>query len=173
MKSHKVFAAMSPALANDVLEYAFSNDKKLYRASLEGVAQARKVRTVFLERHPRAERNAMIISFLSRPGLEAVSDNLLRVWLLKKHTAVLIDFLDALKIKHDAGVVEDLPASVEDAALNSAIDMILQKHPPEVVAVYLHAFNDMNEARWPNLEARLNDDVHLLLPGPSVPEKKS
>ena len=41
-----------------------------------------------------------------------------------------------------------------------------------VVAVYLHAFTDMNEARWPNLEARLDDDVHLLLPGPSAPEKK-
>jgi hypothetical protein len=172
MKSHKLFAAMSPALANDVLEYSFSNDKKLYRASLEAVAQARKVRTIFLERRPRTERNAMILSFLARPGLETVSDNLLRVWLLKKYTAVLTDFLDALKVKHDAGVVEDLPATVEDAALNSAIETILQKHPPEVVAIYLHAFSDMNEARWPNLEARLDDDVRLLLPGPMPVEKK-
>lgn len=163
MKSHKIFAAMSSAVATDILEFSFANDKALYRAALEAVAQARKLRTVFLERQPRTERNAAIISFLSRPGLEVVSDNLLRAWLLKKHTAVLTDFLDALGIKHEAGVVEDLPKSVEDAALSNAIDALVKKHPREVVAIYLHAFNDMNESRWPNLDARLQEDVTLMV----------
>ena len=168
MKSHKLFAAMSPTLANDVLEFSFASDKNLYRAAVDAVAQARKLRPKFLERYPRAERNAMILSFLSRPALEAVSDNLLRAWLLKKHTAVLADFLNALGIKHENGVVEDLPASVDDAALSSALDVVLQKHPPEVAAVYLHAFDDMNEASWPNLEARLRDDPRLKLSGNSA-----
>jgi hypothetical protein len=163
MKSHKIFAALPPALGNDILEFSFASDKKLYRAALEAVAQARKVRTVFLERYPRTERNAMILSFLSRPALEMVSDNLLRAWLLKKHTAVLTDFLNALAIKHDNGVVEDLPKTVDDAALSSAIDTVLQKHPREVAAVYLHAFTDMNEAIWPNLDSRLQDDPRLAL----------
>jgi hypothetical protein len=168
MKSHKLFAAMSPALANDVLGFSFASDKNLYRAAVDAVAQARKLRPKFLERYPRAERNAMILSFLSRPALEAVSDSLLRAWLLKKHTAVLTDFLNALGIKHENGVVEDLPASVDDAALSSALDVVLQKHPPEVAAVYLHAFDDMNEASWPNLEARLRDDPRLKLSGNSA-----
>jgi hypothetical protein len=163
MKSHKIFAAMPPVLANDVLEFSFASDKNLYRAAVDAVAQARKLRPKFLERYPRSERNAMILSFLSRPALEAVSDNLLRAWLLKKHTTVLTDFLNALAIKHENGVVEDLPKTVDDAALASAIDTLLQKHPPEVVAIYLHAFNDMNEASWPTLEARLGDDPRLKL----------
>ncbi len=168
MKSHKIFAAMPPAVASDILEFSFASDKALYRAALEAVAQARKLRTVFLERQPRTERNATILSFLSRPGLEVVSDNLIRAWLLKKHTAVLTDFLDALAIKHDAGVVEgDLPTTVDDAALGSAIDTLLKKHPREVVAIYLHAFNDMNEARWPNLDVRLQDDPRLKISPPS------
>ena len=154
---------MPPAVANDILEFSFSNDKALYRAALEAVAQARKLRTVFLERQPRTERNAAIVSFLSRPGLEVVSDNLLRAWLLKKHTAVLTDFLDALGIKHEAGVVEDLPKSVDDAALAAALDTLVSKHPREVVAIYLNAFNDMNDALWPNLDARLRDDPRLKL----------
>src|SRR3954453_10729268 len=146
MKSHQILAGMSPTLATDVLEFAFAEDKKLYRAALEAVAQARKVRTVFLERQPRTERNVSMLSFLSRPALDVVSDNLLRAWLLKKHAAVRPDFLDALKIPHEKGVVEDLPQTVDDGALGSAIDTLLAKHPPELVAVYLHAFNDMNEA---------------------------
>lgn len=154
---------MPAALAGDVLEFAFSSDKKLYHAALEAVAQARKLRPVFLERQPRTERNASMLTFLARPALDVVSDNLLRAWLLKKHTAVLTDFLDALKIPHEKGVVEDLPQQVDDAILQSAIETLLQKHPPELAAVYLHAFADMNEARWPNLEARLRDDPRLAL----------
>jgi len=170
MKSHQIFAATAPALAAEVLEFAFSSDKKLYHAALEAVAQARKLRPVFLERQPRAERNASMLSFLARPALEVVSDNLLRAWLLKKHTAVLTDFLDALKIPHEKGVVEDLPQSIDDGTLQSAIETLLQKHPTELAAVYLNAFSDMNEARWPNLEARLRDDPRLALtPAPASP----
>ncbi len=159
---------MPPALANDVLEFAFSADKKLYRAALEAVAQARKLRAVFLERQPRTERNASMLTYLSRPAMETVADNLLRAWLLKKHTAVLTDFLDALSIKHEKGVVEDLPQTVEDAALASAVDTLCEKHSPELAAVYLHAFNDMNEARWQNLDKRLNEDSRLKLGVASV-----
>jgi hypothetical protein len=173
MKSYQILGAMKPETANDVLEFAFSADKTLYRAALEAVAQARKLRTVFLERQPRTERNASMLLFLSRPALDVVSDNLLRAWLLKKHTAVLTDFLDALKVPHEKGVVEDLPQTVDDAALGSAIDTLLAKHPPELVAVYLNAFNDMNEARWPNLATRLQEDTRLALgsaqPKPSSP----
>ena len=154
---------MSPAQAGEILEYAFSADKKLYHAALEAVANARKLRPVFLERQPRVERNASMLTFLGRPTMEVVSDNLLRAWLLKKHTGVLTDFLDALKIPHDKGVVEDLPQTIDDATLKSAIDTLLQKHPPELAAIYLHAFSDMNDARWPNLEARLREDPRLAL----------
>ena len=126
---------------------------------------SRKLRPVFLERQPRTERNASMLSFLGRPALEVVSDNLLRAWLLKKHTAVLADFLDAFNIPHEKGVVEDLPEAVDDAALATAIDKLLEKHPPELAAVYLHAFNDMNDAKWQNLDARLRDDARLKLAG--------
>ena len=35
--------------------------------------------------------------------------------------------------------------------------------PPETVAVYLHAFNDMNEVNWPNLKTMLESDKRLQL----------
>ena len=40
---------------------------------------------------------------------------------------------------------------------------LLAKHPPETVAVYLLAFNDMNEANWPNLKAMLENNPKLQL----------
>ena len=49
----------------------------------------------FLERQPRPHRHEMMVATLARPAMEMVAGNLLRVWLLKKHKQMLIDFLDA------------------------------------------------------------------------------
>ena len=156
---------MSPNLALEILTFAFESDKPLYRATLQAVAEARKVRAVFLEHQPRVERHTQMLSTLARPSLELVTGNLIRSWLVKKHKNMLIDFLSALGIQHNEGVVEDLPDSMDDAKLRLAIDALLAKYPHEAVAVYLHAFNDMNEANWPNLKTMLESDQRLQLGG--------
>ena len=61
------------------------------------------------------------------------------------------------------GVVEELPKTMEDAKLQAAVDILVAKYPPEVVAVYLNAFNDMNTAGWANLKAMLESDSRLQL----------
>jgi uncharacterized protein HemY len=165
LTSHELLGFMSPALANDILNFTHESDKPAYKAALNAVADARKVRAVFLERQPRAQRHALMISVLSRPGLEAAAGQLLRVWLVKKQRPMLVDFLNALEIKNEEGVVDDLPKEIDDAKLKSAIDALLAKHPPETVAVYLNAFNDMNEASWPNLKTMLESDARLQLGG--------
>lgn len=163
MTSTELFAAMSPALAADVIEFNHASEKAVYRAALDAIAQARKVRPVFLERQPREERLAAMVASLCRPHLGLAADTLLRCWLLKKHTAVLTDFLDALGIAHENGAVETLPKTVEDAALKSAVDQLLAKHPAEVVAVYLRCFNSMNVENWANLDTLLLLDSRLAL----------
>src|SRR5205807_6698859 len=67
---------------------------------------------------------------------------------------MLVDFLDTLGIAHKEGVVEDLPASMPDEKLHAAVDAVLAKYPAEVVAVYLNAFNEINEVDWPRSEER-------------------
>lgn len=163
LTSHELLGFMSPALALEILAYAHESDKPLYRAALNAVAEARKLRPVFLERQPRAQRHATMLATLARPTLDLFTGNLIRNWLLKKHKAMLVDFLDALAIPHKEGVVEDLPKTIDDAKLHAAVDALLAKYPPEAVAVYLHAFNDMNEVEWPNLKAMLDSDPRLQL----------
>jgi len=163
LTSHEMFGFMSPALAGDIVEFAHEADKPLYRATLAAVAEMRKLRPVFLERQPKQQRHAMMLAALARPTLDPAAGNLIRGWLVKKHAAMLSQFLDALEIKNEKGVVEDLPASVDDAKLKAAVDGLLANHPPEVVAVYLLAFHEMNEANWPNLKSMLETDSRLQL----------
>ena len=163
LTSHELLGFMSPTLALEILTYTYETDKPLYRATLSAVADARKLRPVFLERQPRPQRHAMMLATLSRPSLELATGNLIRVWLLKKYKQMLIDFLDALAIPHQEGVVEDLPATMDDAKIRTAVDARLVKYPPEAAAVYLHAFNEMNEVEWPNLKSLLDSDPRLQL----------
>jgi hypothetical protein len=163
LKSHELLGFMSPALANDILSFIFESDKPAYKATLAAVAQAKHVRPVFLERQPRAERHTSMLSALTKPTLDEAAGAFIRAWLVKKHAAILSDFMNALEIPNENGVVEDLPSAVDDAKLKPAVELLLGKYPHEIVAVYLNAFNDMNTANWPNLKTLLETDARLQL----------
>src|SRR5436190_5877881 len=163
MTSYEMFATMPGALGNRILEEMAGEDKAFYRGVLDAVAQARKVRTVYLERQPRTDRHAVVVTTLARPSMEPAAANLLRTWFLKKQNQLLIDFLDALGMQHEKGVVEDLPETVDDANVKAAVETLLSKHPAEVVALYLHSFLHLNDVHWHNLEEILFEDHRLEL----------
>jgi len=165
LTSHELLGFMSPGLALQILADAHDSDKPLYRATLGAVAEARKVRPVFLERQPRTQQHTTMLATLSKPSLEMVTANLIRAWLLKKYKGMLVDFLDKLEIQHKDGVVDELPKTIDDVKLQPAVDVLLSNYPQEVVAVYLNLFNDMNEVEWTNLKKMLETDKRLQLGG--------
>jgi hypothetical protein len=165
LTAHELIGFMSPSLSAELFQQVFENDRPLYKATLAAVAHARRVRPLFLERQPRVQRHQDMVATLSRPSLEEAAATVLRGWLMKQHLGLLKDFLDALKITHKDGVVEDLPETMTDDVLKAAVETVLAKHPPEVVTVYLHAFNTMNDTRWENLDKLLQDDARLQLGG--------
>ncbi len=163
MTASQLFAEMSPDLSTRIVEEIHATDKDLYRLALASAAQAKKVRPVFLERQARADRYRFMASALARPDLAMVAGNIISGWLVKNQQALLIDFLTALQIPHQNGVVETLPETVDDKALHDAVELLLGKYQPEIVGLYLRAFYDMNEANWPNLQKILDEDVRLML----------
>ena len=163
MTASEMFAEISPALATRIVEEVHASDKELYRVALASAAQAKKVRPVFMERQPRAERYRSMATALARPDLNLVAGNVISGWLVKNQPALLSDFLTTLKIPHQNGVVETLPEKVEDKDLQEAVNLLLGKYPPEIVGLYLRAFHDMNDANWPNLKQLLAEDVRLML----------
>lgn len=161
LTSHELFGFMSPTLATDILDFAYDNDRDLYKLTVNAVAEAKKLRPIFYERKPRTERNKDIIAMLTKPRMDLAAGNLIRGWLLKKHRGMLIDFLTALGIEHKDGVVDDLPPNIEDAKLKQAIEQLLAKYPHEAVAVYLNAFYSMNDTGWLNLKQMLQNEPRL------------
>jgi len=164
LTAHELIGFMSPALALEILEGVHTTDKTVYSATLNAVAVARKVRPIFLQRKARADRHQEMLATLARPHLEMAALGVLQSWLIKIQTAMLCDFLDALGIAHDEhGTVENLPETMADEPLRAAVEGLLAKYPAEKAAVYLRAFNDLNQANWPNLGEMLDKDARLQL----------
>lgn len=161
LSSHELFGFMSADLAGQIVEDAFGGDKDVYKATVAAVAQARKLRPVFLQRQPKGARNKTILETMARPGMAQAADNLLRNWLIKSQTDMLKAFLDATGIEHEDGVVEDLPEEVSDEQVQNGVAKILEDFPKENVIVYLHAFNSMNDCTWKNLDEFLQTDERL------------
>jgi hypothetical protein len=160
---HEILGFMPQAMAQEILEHAFTSDKENYRLTLKAVAEARRVRPVFYQRKPRTERHREMLETICRPQLETVASQLLCGWLLKAQSSMLADFLNGLGISHEQGVIKDCPPSVEDGKLTAAIEALLAKYPAQKVAVYLNAFYATSDARWPNLAALLRNDPRLQL----------
>jgi hypothetical protein len=163
MTLNEIIGFMPPALANEILDDVYAQDKMLYRSISAEVAAALKQRPVFFEKKPRVDRNKVILDMLTRPRMQNSAANLLRGWLVKSEADMLADFLNTLGIEHKNGVVEDFPKTVEDSKLNEAIEKLLSKYPHEKVIVYLHSFGAMNDAPWENLSKKLQEDKRLQL----------
>jgi hypothetical protein len=165
MKSHEIFHAMSPVLAVEVLTYLQREQIPLYKTVVQGLAQQRHLRPTFVERKPPQERYAWLHAALGRKLSDTLAARLLQTWLLGAHKPLLCDFLDSLGISHNEdGTVEELPGSPATEKLREVITELLTKYPAETVAVYLHAFHDMDSTvSWPPLGEVLADNERLRL----------
>jgi hypothetical protein len=165
MRAHEIFQSMSPPLAAEIFGFLQREQKPVYKASLQGLASQRNLRGVFIERKPPNERYPWMQAALSRPRSETLASHLLQAWLLGANKPMLCEFLDALGIPHaDDGTVDDLPPCPPKEQIAPAVAGLLTKYPAEAVAVYLHAFRDMDSAvPWPALDEVLSEDARLKL----------
>jgi len=124
---------------------------------------------VFVERKPRDERFAWIKDALARKQNESFAANLLQIWLVSRRPKMLCDFLDALGIQHDEnGTVENIPAQPEKSVLDAAVAGLLEKYDSPMVAIYLNAFQALDDTGWPLLEEIINADSRLRLGEPAA-----
>ena len=163
MKAHEIFQRISPALAADVFRSLQKDQQAVYKAAIQGLANQRNLRPVFVERKPPDERYAWMQAALGRKISDALAAHVVQAWLLGANRQMLCDFLDALGIAHDEdGTVEQLPPSPPKETLAEAVNQLLGKYPHEQVAVYLNAFQEMDSAaNWAPLAEILQEEPRL------------
>ena len=161
---HEIFAHMPPAVADQLFSFLEKNEKALYQTTIDTLAKQRKLRMIFVTRKPRPERHAWMRDVLARAVNDGIAAHLLQIWLVGAHAKLLCDFLDGLGIAHDAnGTIEALPPAPAKADLVKAIEPLFAQHDPGVVAVYLHAFQALDDKGWDSLAELLAEDPRLKL----------
>jgi hypothetical protein len=172
MKCYEVFGKLSPELTNEIFSYLLEFEKPVYKAMVQNIASRRKLRPVFIERKPRQERHLWLHQALSLKSADDLTMQLLQIWLLGAQREMICEFLDSLGIEHDGkGVVDNLPAAPSRDRLNDTISKLLEKRSPEAVALYLHAFQAMDETGWSILDEALATDPRISLPWKSDESK--
>jgi hypothetical protein len=165
MKSHEIFLHMSPTLAAEIFTFLQTEQKPVYKAAIQGLANQRNLRGVFVERKPPAERFPWMHAAFGRKISDSLASHVLQAWLLGANKEMLCDFLDALEIKHaEDGTVDTLPPELPKDKIAVAVEKLLGKYSPETVAVYLHAFREMDSAaQWPALDEILAEEPRVKL----------
>ena len=165
MKSHEIFQQMSPTQAAAIFTFLQTEQKPVYKAAIQGLANQRNLRGAFVERKPPAERYPWMQAAFGRKISDSLASHVLQAWLLGANKEMLCDFLDSLEIKHaEDGTVDELPAELPKEKIAGAVEKLLGKYPPESVAVYLHAFREMDSTvQWPALDEILAEEPRLRL----------
>ena len=162
--TNDIFARMPPAVAAQLFAHLHETEKPLYKATIDTLAKQRNLRPIFIERKPREERFAWMREMVAKKQNQDVAAHLLQIWFVGAHSKLLCDFLDALGISHDEnGTIEEMPEAPSKEALATAIDECFTKHDAKVVAVYLNAFQALDEDGWPTLAELLAEDPRLRL----------
>jgi len=154
---------MSPELAAEIFTFLQTEQKPVYKATIQGLANQRNLRSVFIERKPPAERFPWMQAAFTRKISDSLASHVLQAWLLGANKEMLCDFLDALEIKHaDDGIVDELPPALPKEKIAAAAERLLGKYPAERVAIYLHAFREMDGGvPWPALDEILAAEPRL------------
>ncbi|HVF73099.1 MAG TPA: hypothetical protein VM940_15965 [Chthoniobacterales bacterium] len=163
---------MSPGQAAQIFTWLQTDQKPVYKAAIQGLANQRNLRSVFIERKPPAERFPWMQAAFGRKISDSIASHVLQAWLLGANKEMLCDFLDHLEIKRgEDGTVDELPATIEEGKIARAVEQMLAKYPKETVAVYLHAFRDMDATvNWPALDEILAEEPRLVLGNPNSQE---
>ena len=171
---------MKPETAASVFQYLRDEQREVYKASINSLAANRKLRPVFVQRKTTPEQIDWLVKNVKLRGSVEIATQVLQLWLLKAHPALLTSFLDGLGIEHDGeGAADDIPDDLDAKKLKSTVTDLLKNHDPELVRIYLHIFQLQRTNGWEELtklieatpELQFGDAVVAAAPAEEKPAK--
>ena len=126
MKAHELFKLLDPAIVAELFTTFREEEREIYKSTVNSLAQARKLRPVYVQKKPVVEQIAWMHKTLNLRGSDMIGEHLLQVWFMKFQQPLLIKFCDGMEIDHNGeGSVEgELPSELDEAKLCSTIETL-------------------------------------------------
>ena len=156
MRSYQIFASMTPERAVSLLQALDEAAPAMVQQAVAAAAIAMKARPVYLRKQPFEKRAHAVRRALARVASDPVAAEVLAVYFLKARNEILCEWLDALGLTHEEGVLEaDAPPQPDAAELEKHIDAFLAAEDDPDRLLLLAAFAAQESIEWPHLEARI------------------
>jgi len=156
MRSNEIFARMSPEQALAFLDEIHKQAPAVEEIALSAAAGAFRLRPVFLRRQPRKRQAEWMRQALARAAMAAVAEEVLAEYFLEYHTELLAEWLDALGLEHEKGVLaSSAPECPKPADLAGLVAEFRKAEDPGLRELLMRAFAAQSSINWPDLEALL------------------
>ncbi len=147
---------MSPEDALAFLDEIHKQAPAVEEIALSAAAGAFRLRPVFLRRQPRKRQAGWVREALGRTAMAAVAEEVLAEYFLEYHTDVLGEWLDALGLEHEKGVLaSNAPACPNPTDLAKCVAEFRKGENPALRELLMRAFAAQSSIDWPDLEALL------------------
>jgi hypothetical protein len=165
VKAYELYQAADPAVLHQMLDWFRDQDRNVYKTALTTLANARKLRPVFVQKKSVPEQYAWIIKTLQGKAANTIGEHLFQAWFMAGHQEMLGKACDGLGIEHDGtgAVTGELPEALDPAKLDATVETLLESYDPKVVTLYLHVFNLQVPGGWEALTGKLAGDSRLVL----------
>lgn len=106
-------------------------------AILAALGNVLHFRTKFLQAQADDKLTGWLLLRAGQPEFRKFHGDLLRAWLLARHTAMIERFLDVQGISHEGAFLKGDPPPPEEAALRKGIRILLEQCTMHTVCLYL------------------------------------
>ena len=156
MKPHQVFARLSQERAFALLSKVKEKLPGVYTQAVGAACVTLKARPQFMMKQPAAKRAHFVRQALSRHAASAIAEEVLAAYFLEVRRDLLTEWLDALGIEHENGVLkQDNPAEPSREKLEAAVAQFRAGADVEDRQLLLEAFAAQSAVEWPALDAVL------------------
>ena len=153
MKPHQVFARLSPERAFALLSKVQEKLPGVYTQAVGAACVTLKARPQFMMKQPPAKRAAFVRQALSRVAAGSIAEEVLAAYFLEVRRDLLTEWLDALGIEHENGVLkQDDPPEPAREKIAAAVAKFREGADPEDRQLLLEAFAAQNAVQWPALD---------------------
>lgn len=104
---------------------------------IQELAVALKFREAFLKRLPLGEKVRHLRRLAGSPALQHVVDDLLRSWVVRRKTEMLVCFVEAQGLKHTDGILDDSVSQADLKSVKQGLLAVLAKFTRREVALYI------------------------------------
>jgi hypothetical protein len=156
MRSHEVFARMTPEEAALFLDDVRKGAPSALAIALGAAAQLYKLRPQFLKSQPRPRQAEWVRKALSRPPSAVVAEEVLAEYFLSHRRDLLVELLDLFQVAHDEGALRaPSPPCPPADVLERGVKRFREGADPALRELLLRAFAAQSPIDWPALERLL------------------